>query len=89
MRRVEVVAITAVAAFLVLIFIAVGAMAGTRWVVQAGLLILVGVLAVMIGLAGSNTTQANPKIYEKTLNSTAWIVTSNATCSDVWTASWI
>jgi uncharacterized protein len=45
MRRVEVVAITAVAAFLVLIFIAVGAMAGTGWVVQPGLVILLGVLA--------------------------------------------
>jgi uncharacterized protein len=45
MRRVEVVATTAVAALLVLIFIAAGAMAGTRWVVQAGLVILLGVLA--------------------------------------------
>jgi uncharacterized protein len=45
MRRVEVVAITTVAALLVLIFIAVGAMAGTRWVVQAGLVVLLGVLA--------------------------------------------
>jgi uncharacterized protein len=45
MRRVEVVAITAVAALLVLIFIAVGAMAGTGRVVQPGLVILLGVLA--------------------------------------------
>jgi uncharacterized protein len=46
MRRVEVAASTAVAAFLVLVFIAVGALAGMRGVVQAGVLMLVGVLAV-------------------------------------------
>jgi membrane protein YdbS with pleckstrin-like domain len=45
MRRVEVAASTAVAAFLVLVFIGVGALAGMRGVVQAGMLMLVGVLA--------------------------------------------
>jgi uncharacterized protein len=45
MRRVEVAVATAVAAFLVLVFVAVGALAGLRVVVPAGILMLVGVLA--------------------------------------------